>query len=435
MCSSDLVATVVLLGAGGIAHGPSFAVVMTALGLTALVLAPASWRSWRRGEARLRSTPSVRIAGLVAGSGLLTAAGIFGVLRASPDTPKLARGELVKKLRQDLPLYRFWLTAPLAAAGAAVLARAGLARPWPAPDGGEVATGRLTARVLLTILLSWTAVSLAGVVLFEMGRNSPAHRFLSFLLPLPLLVAVAVLAGGRWVARRRRALGAAAVALAVLGLGVLGWWTLFVDLAGPGRGVEWIDKGKVQDALAAAAYLDAAKVPLTAPVVFVIDDGGPNPLSYVPEMTYILRSVLAADRIPHAFFYVGNPDRYLAGEPTLRDRPSTYDANEARFWPTIQRILPLRPVALVLSSYNPLYGVEATRHPDWLVAPGVLAPNGPRPGAPVAQPPIPTGPTTVPQGAVLGAGTLVALTLIGVGWAAAEADIQLAAGAAQIPVQ
>ena len=82
-------------------------------------------------------------------------------------------------------------------------------------------------------------------------------------------------------------------------------------------------------------------------------------------------------------------------------------------------LLPLRPVALVLSSYNPLYAVEAARHPDWLVAPGVLAPNGPRPAAPVAQPPIPTGPTTVPQGVVLGAGTLVALTLIGVGWAAA----------------
>jgi len=270
------------------------------------------------------------------------------------------------------------------------------------------------------LLLAWTAVSLGGVALFELGHNSPAHRFLSFLLPLPILVALGILGLARWTGRRLgRGTGGIVLAVGIAAVVTLGTWNLYVVLAGPSRGVEWIDPGKVRDAATAAAYLDAVHVPNSAPVVFVIDDRGPNPLSYVPEMTYMLRSVLPADRLPHTYFYVGDPESYLAGVPTYRARPGTYNANSRRFWPTIQALLPRRPVALLLSSYNGRYRDEALRHPDLVVAPNVIALAGPVPSRPVAVPPIPEGPRSVLAGVVLGAGSLGILALIGLGWAIA----------------
>ena len=216
------VAAVILIGAGAIAHSASFAVVALALVLGALVLLPGSVRSWRRGELSPFATPSARIAGAVAGGGAIAAAAIFGVLRAAPDTPKLSRGELVKKLRDDVPLYRYWLTAPLAALGAVALWRAPRSGWNGDGDGAEHARPARpgAARILLLFLLSWVAIALAGVALYLAGRNSPAHRFLSFLVPLPILVAVGVLWLGRLAgARAGRAAGAVVVIAAVLVLG------------------------------------------------------------------------------------------------------------------------------------------------------------------------------------------------------------------------
>ncbi len=408
-------AAAILLGAAGIAHGPSFAVVVVAVALVALALLPASVRAWRTNETSLVATPSARLAGILAGAAALTAAGIFGVLRVAPDTPKLSRGELSKKLHDDVPLYRYWLTAPLAAVGVWALGQTGVRTDGsPDEDGAARRAGRL---LLLLLLLAWSAVSVSGVVLFLLGRNSPAHRFLSFLLPLPILVAVAVLAVGGWIGRRigRRA-GVAVIVAGVLGLGAVGVLEYYVELPSPSRGVEWIDPAKIHDAVDAAAYLRGAGVPESTPVVYVIDDTGPNPLSYVPEMTYMLRSVLPAGRVPNTYVYVGNPERYLAGRPTYRPHPATYDANVNRFWPTVQALLPRHPVALLLASYNPLYGVMAERHPDWVVGTDVLVLSGPRPASPVASPGIPTGPRTLAAGVAAGGGTLVILTLIGLGW-------------------
>jgi hypothetical protein len=417
-------AAVLLLGIGAVAHGPSFAIVALAICVAAVVAGPVSWRAWRRRDAELLSTPAARLAGAVAGGGAVALVAFFGILRAAPDTPKVSRGELIKKLREDVPLYRYWVAAPLAALGAFALWRRDgrRARAIGTSDGPGSRFGWAAqpSRLLLVVLLAWTAVTLAGVVLFLSGRNAPAHRFLSFLIPLPVLLAIGVLWIGRQVsARARRAAGAAVVAAAIVALGVVGYHDLYSTLSGPSRGVEWLDQGKVQDAATAAAYLNAAGVPTDAPVVFVVDDPGPNPLSFVPEMAYMLRAVLPADRVPHAYIYVGNPDRYLAGRPTYRDHPRTYNANVDRFWPTVRRLLPRHPVALVLSSYNPMYGAEAARRPDLVVAPNVLALAGPKPAAPVAAPPIPTGPRGAAQGVLVGVATLVAMTLIGWGWSLA----------------
>jgi hypothetical protein len=417
------VAAVVLLGTAGVAHSPFFGVMLAVLGLAAVAYVPASWRAWRRDGTGLLRTPSVGIAEVMAGGAALTAVTLFGVLRTHLDAPKLTRGELSKKFREDVPLYLLPVTGLLAAGGAASLVRT------QRRTGGDERE-RFGAGFLLAVSGAWVAVTVAGVAAFESGRNVPAHRFLAFLVAVPILIASLVVwlsgkarsrSGERSAAgpKRRTAAAAATLVVAVIALGAFGGHELYTTMTGPTRGVEWLEVHKVQDAATAAFYLEQVHVPAGAPVVFVIDDSGLNPLSYTPEEMYIIRSVLPADRIQSAYAYVGNPLDYLAGRPTLRDHPKTYNANEQRFWPTIQTLLPHRPVALLLNAFNPLYGQVAAAHPSWVVAPNVLALNGPRPLTPLPLPPTPSGPHTVVQGAALGGGTMVVLVVIGLGWAIA----------------
>ncbi len=428
---------IVLLAAGGVAHESFYGLVLAILGVVAVAYLPTSWRTWRAGEARPLSTPAGRLVAVVAASAAAVGAVLLVVLRAAPDTPKLSMGDLRQKLRQDLPIYLYPVTAPLAAAGAWWLARRGRAGAGPAgaaadgqgtgrigiaapraAGGTDASRTRFASRFLLFLAGAWLLGTVSGVGLFLLGRKLPAHRFLAFFLPLPILVAVAVVAFAVWTGRRWARAATAAVVVAALGGALaLGTWVLYVDIAGT-RGVEWIDPAKIQDAATAAAYLKAAHVPDSQPVVFVIDDSGPNPLSYVPEMAYMLRAVIPPGRVPHAYFYVGSPTRYLAGLPTYRPVPASYDANENRFWPAVRRLLPEHPVALLLSSYNPAYGAFAATHRGMVVAPNIVALSGPRPATRIAAPPIPTVPTSRFAFALLAIGALVALTVVGAGWAA-----------------
>jgi len=397
------VASSLLLAVAGLVHDTSFLEMVAVLVVLALLYAPSSVRAWRAGRRPFTATPCGRVAIATAGGTAGAAALAFGLLRAAPNTPQLTRRELTKKLREDLPLYRFPLTIPLAAWGAAALAVGGRGKPE---------RERLAAGFLLRVAGSWTAVTAGGILLFVVGRNSPAHRFLSFFLPLPILIAIGLLAAG---ARVARPAGVAVVLVGLIGLGFLGYHTLYVELPAD-RGIEWTDPAKIADAQAAAAYLDAAGIPRTSPVVFVVDDLGPNPLSYVPEMAYLIRSVLPADRIVNTHLYVGDPVRYLEGRPTFRPSPPTYDQNAARFWPAVRALLPRRPVAMVLASFNPAFGALAAAHPDWVVGRGLIVLQGPRLAGHSAPPALPSFPG--PAGlALLGAATVAALGLIGIGWA------------------
>ena len=367
----------------------------------------------------------------VAGAAL-AAIGVVVVLGAGLDGPFLTRGELVKKLTEDVPLYLFPVTAPLAvlglwslfqtARGRRVSSEAGDGDGHLDEDAGPlrepVAGEEGGARFLLRLSLAWGLVAVAGIGLFFLGRLSPAHRFLAFLLPVPILVALAILWIGGWSGRRSSGpgLGRAAVGLGVAGAVVLGARGYYVAIP-EDRGVEWLEIHKVQDAGTALAYLDAAGVPEDAPVVYLIDDRGQNPLSYVPEMAYILRSTLPPTRIEHAYFYVGEPDRYLDGKATYRKIPHTYNLNMRRFWPTIRDLLPEHPTALLVEAYNPAYGEVAAQHPDWVVGPGVIVLGGGVPAGSVGPPAIPTGVASVARTilAVVGGALVIAAT--GLGWA------------------
>jgi hypothetical protein len=149
----------------------------------------------------------------------------------------------------------------------------------------------------------------------------------------------------------------------------------------------------------------------------VIDDRGPNPLSWVPEMAYMIRTVLPTERILNTYIYVGDPANYLAGKPTLRATPKQYNGNLARYWPTIQHLLPRHPVALLLATYNDAYEPFVAAHPGSVIAPRVALLEGPRPREPIGQASFPTGPRGLVRAGLLALGTFLLVGLVGVGWA------------------
>lgn len=407
-----LAASVLLLAAGGLAHPSFLGIFLVILILVALAYIPRSWTVWRSREASLLSTPSARLGMIAAAAAGLTGAALSGLLSATPDAPKLTRGELSKKLREDLPLYLFPLTLPLAVLGLGSLAALSRGRGGRAGRNGRE---RFAAGFLVKLSLAWALVAGIGVLLFALGRLSPAHRFLAFLLPLPVLVGLGLLAAARRVGASGRRAAGVVLAAGLAGLTALGLWAYYLNIPHQ-RGIEWLETPKVQEAATAAAYLEGAGIPPEEPVVFVVDDLGTNPLSYVPEMAYILRSGLPAERIEHAYFYVGDPELYLMGEPTYRPRPRTYNTNVDRFWPAVRRLLPQQPVALLLSSYNLAYGEYVGAHPDRIAGPNLAVLSGPLPSEPVTPPSIPNGPRSWIRGSAILLATAIVLTAIGLAW-------------------
>lgn len=408
-----LSASALLLSAGGLAHPSFLAIFLVILLIVGLAYIPPSWAAWRSREASVLATPTVRVGMVAAAAAGLTGAALSGLLSATPDAPKLTRGELSKKLREDLPLYVFPVTLPLAALGFGSLAtRAG----WRGNRAGRNDHERFAAGFLARLSLAWSLVVGVGVLLFALGRLSPAHRFLAFLLPLPVLVGLGLLAAAKRVGASGRGRAAGVVLAAGLaGITGIGFWAYYLNIPHQ-RGIEWLETPKVQEAATAAAYLEEAGVPQEDPVVFVIDDLGANPLSYVPEMAYILRSGLPAERIEHAYFYVGDPELYLMGEPTYRPRPRSYNTNVDRFWPAVRRLLPEQPVSLLLSSYNPAYGEYVGVHPERIAGPNLAVLRGPQPSDPVTPPRIPNGPKPWIRGFAILCATAVVLTAIGLAW-------------------
>ncbi len=407
------VASVLLLTAGAIAHLPFFLAAVAVLLVVGTAFVPESWRAWRRHEAPLLSTPTGRLGVVLGGTAGLAGGYVFGLLRGAPSAPRLSAHEISKKLGEDVGLYAFPVTVPMAAAGAA---HAGLSRragAW---------RERFGPRFFLVVCAAWGAVVALGVVAFALGARVPAHRFLATLVPLSVLAAVGVLAGAEWLwARGARLLGAAVLLAAVVGLTAFGAHLYYVRLPRE-RGVEWLELHAIQSTANAMAYLDAERVPADAPVVFVIDDRGRNPVSNLPHLAYILRSAMPADRILDSWFYVGDPGRYLAGQQTVRTRPKSYRSISASFWRPLQLMrseAPTRPVALLLRSTNPAYDRARSEHPSWVAAPGVIVLNGPRPGRVLPSAAPPWGLRGVVEGVALPAGTLLVLTLLGLAWAVA----------------
>ncbi len=434
--AGGIVAPTALLAAAGIAHPAFFAVGLTVLAVTALVALPASWRAWRRGTRPWR-TPAARLALIVGLAGALAAVVVFVLLRTSVDRPVIQTPRLFRaRLRQDLPLYLLPVTVPAALAGAWWLAR----RERRANDRAPRAplTVACAAWAALTLLAAATLLSrvrsVPGQQVITVIRALPAHRFLAFLVPLPLLAGAALVGAGRALsgrARGGRALAAVAVAAGLAGAVALGGVILYRTLAD--RGLVWMDPDKVAGAARAGAYLDAAGVPAGRPVIFVVDDRGPDPGSLVSLMAHTIRAVQGTDRLPAVNVFVGRPDDLQAGRPTrIEEDDRGYNKVSNRQFRSVRRVLDEDPVILMLEAFHPDYPAAAAADPGAVVAPGVLslAGGGRASAAPPDVPSVPTG--ALPLGA-LGAGSLVLLGLAGAGWAFAGGGLRAFEAAALAP--
>jgi hypothetical protein len=409
-----LLPAILLFGTGGVIHWAFFVFMVGVLGLAALAYLPSSFRSWRLHQTGPLDTPSARLGEIAAGAGALAGATIFGVLATNTRSPRLSQSEFARKLRHDIGRYKFPILLPVAALGGASIV--------PARKGKTADAER--AWFVLTFLLSWCAVTLAGYLGFKvLHLHIPAHRFLAFALALPLLGTLGVLWMGRLAARATKPI------VGILLVAVLGAAAAYVSH------VQWfnvrtlMDPAKIQDATTANAYLGAAGIDPSRPIVFIVKDDN-NDWSYTALMGHMIRAALPADRIGETYLFVGSPDDYLAGRPT--GEPGSGGDISTRYFESVQSTYARDPVALILASTNDAYfGPWVQAHPLNVVGPNVALVRGPfLPQAPherggplvattVAAPPSPVGRIASVKLALMAVGSLVVLFLVGSGWTAA----------------
>jgi hypothetical protein len=414
-----LVAGAALLGAGGLAHQPTYGSMLAVLVLAVLVYVPISWRARRAGRSWW-SLPAVRLGAAVAGAGATTAAGIYGAVRTTPYPALLKRQEFEPKIRFLFPLYRLPFVVPVAVAGAVAEAQSIRRRRSgrPAPPA---------TTFFLVVSAAWTAVSLVGIAGYYLGRAWPAHRLLAFLLPLPVFAALGLLALARLAARRvTRPVAVAILAAGLVGAMAIGWVSLY--RAEARRGLVYLPVERLRDAQTAEAYVRVAGIPSSSPVVVLLDDRGPDPQLAIPALANQVRTVWDAATVERTWFYVGTPDNFVARQPTLLPEDTKrYNVVSNRFWKQLQPALSANPVALLLRSTNPSFDVYAAQHPDRVVAPNLIAIGAP---GTVAATIAPGTPPTAPNGwvpATLWAvATLLTLGVIGSGWTVAllPADVR-----------
>lgn len=395
-----IVPAIALLGAVGVIHGAFLAVVLASIAVTALVYLPTSYRQWRRGGQMLLDTPSARLGEVAVGAGVLAGATLFATV-SNPPTPRLNRGELAKKLREDLPRYRLPFLLPLAGLGAAPLARAGRER-----DG--------RTRFVLTFFLAWSGITLAGYVAYRFSTLPiPANRLLLFALALPLLALLAVFWLARVLGRSSKRLSIAIVLTGVAAMVFLSEVEWF-------RTPSYVDPVKYEEAAAADAYLRSVDAPIDTPVVFIVDDQGPIPAASVPFMRDHILGAVSSERVAHTFVYVGSVENYLAGRPTLSGRRQ-YDQVSRRFFSRMKHTYEQDPVVLIASSFNVShYHPWADTRPESVYRDqGVSVVRGPLPPVRSIEPVDPTGNPGVVKIAFLSTVTLALLAFVGLGWAVA----------------
>ncbi len=402
-----------LLSAGLLIHW-IFAVLLAALlALVALLSIPASLRA-RRAGARVIATPTGRLLVVLGAATVAGGAGLVA-LGSEPKPPRLPRASFIEKLRADVPRYVFWATAPLATLGAVA---AGFARA--VPGRGQDQDGRRGR----WLVLAWACSGAAGVALLAVGASVPAHRFLAFAMGIPLLTALGLV----WLSdvvmrpdarpRGRRGWARLAVAGAAV-LAGLGATTIVAERAWSGTH-PWISPAQAAQAGGAAGYLD--RVGGDAPVVFVVDLGGASPLSSTSEAFHVIRSQLAPATIDRTLVYLGSADELLAGRPTVRPEPPTFDQASLQHWPSVRAVLDRHPIVLSMPAFDRGYAADVRSHPEWQVAPALAVVAGPRPTGPFAAP---DGVPAVLSGvrlALLWAAFLIVLAVTGAGWSTATVD-------------
>lgn len=382
------VAAAILLGGGGLAHPQFFLVGVAVFG------AVAAWSLARRESGWSSDAGRVAIAAL--GGGAAVGAGIvsmtIGPARLAVDTSKdgfLRRAGLSASVRDayaDRAIRRWaryvqWLSVPLATLG--LMRTSGFAR-----------------RVLTT----WSALVVIGAPLGLLTGWYPPDRLITFGFSIPALAGVGAAAVWRWFGRRVW-LGAA-VAASLVGLmaaGALMAWS---------RQTPFVSTFEVTQVTTAGRIAEGSSSPGT-PLVFLVDDADATASFLATRAANVIRAAVPPERAGDVYLYVGTPENYFDGEPTLRGNPE-YDALSRLYLADI----PERPaVVFLLTSFDRDPRAIPTRG-LFDRGGGVYSSERPPPGAAGLEPARDPLEPSSPREIVLAAGAILALTgAVGYAWA------------------
>jgi hypothetical protein len=376
-----------LFAAAGLSHVLFLVLAAAALGGGLLALVPLSRRAVAAGGTWSVSPAGKVVAAAAGGAALVTAGlGLEGslaqVLRAGSETPVTARDTILRrtglsslvrtsyrrKLVHDFPWYR-----------AVVLLGTGLLPfAWPGPRRAlDPRSGRRPARrwFFVGAVGAWLVFTLGGIAALIVGLGSPGQRLAAFCLPLPMLGGIGVwhILG----ARRGSRAGRVVLVLVVLGYGAVAWmaWNNEEPLEPPAA---------LEEARAAGAALAAQ--PARTPLILVIDEGRERPALFVVRAVNYLRAAVPGDRVADVHAFVGSPEDFLSGHPTLTGR-AEHDAMAGAFWHDVAPVRTPTALAVSIQAFDPRRYPRAAALPGSVpIARGVVALPGFR-GAAVGCPP------------------------------------------------
>jgi hypothetical protein len=327
-----------LLAAAGLAHR-----VFILIG-GAILLAAAGRRllAARRGSDRATDTrAAIRLgtAAIAGAAGALLARGWITLgLHIPGDTSQDGFFRRVGLRDLLLDRYRERFLGDAARAGIPLATGLGLAYPWMSePDEGS---GRTFLRDLL---VSWAALTAAGMVILVATGWGPPYRIIQFAFFLPVAAAagVTVLVRRGWVWR----IAGALLAIAFAGASMVGWL----------RQAPAFSAEEVATSLRAGAAISS--LPPGTPLMFLVDTNEGAAAYHVARAGNVIRMGVPAERIADVRLVVGNPEDLLARRPTLtgdreHDRLSRVYLSEAA--PFLDEA-----AILLLRTFNPDWYTEA----------------------------------------------------------------------------
>lgn len=390
-----------LLGAAFVVHWQFAAAFTLLLSMVTIGSVARSLSEHRAGEG-WRNLPAVSSA-LTTGGGLLVAVGALAGLGPLRTPLGLTREGISGNIERQLPRYRFPIPAVTALAGIAALGTSA------------------RARSSLWLLVPWASVPAVAAIAFAAGLDLPVQRALTFALAVPILsvslLETVVRAGAR-VARRTTTWRARVVpGLLVAGMvGAIAWSVVVGHDTWRSR-TSPVSNEQFAQLQAAARYLDVAGGPAVV-VVDVPESGGGAPgrdFGSVPAIRR-LRAQLDPALILDVRVYLGDPDRLLDGEPTLRSDVPGFDETSRELWAHVQPLLERDPAIIVLRPFYRAWSRLASDHPAWKVTDWFAIVRGPSPATGALEAVVPPSPDV---GSLATKATLILLVVgvTGLGWA------------------
>ena len=321
--ATPVVAIIVLLGAGGLAH-PLFLLIGIVVLLGAIPFLPsgrgrAVWLSVAGGA----TVTGIGMASMLLGPAPLkvdTSADSF--FRRAGFSAEL-KSELLDRLGHHWARYVPYVLLPIAWFG----------RKIAAP----------TERAFLG---SWAWVCLGGLAASFVVQTIPGVRMIAFAYALPILAALGLQRLTTVLPGRTLAAGVVAVLAASMLWGSALTWFRERPYTNPAVVQQIRDAGVVAGGLAPGT-----------PLIFVVDEPNQDAVAFrATNAGNLIRAYMPADRIADVHIYVGQAGNFLAGKPTSNGSP-THDALSTTYMDDIRAVGATAqrsaPRVFVLDAFNP----------------------------------------------------------------------------------